>query len=198
MKRNSISLIPPRFGVLESSSLFFQDITCEVELINAEAAMKYLEFIGFQRHERPMNTSAIAHDMANDDFQFTHQGIAFDVEGNLVDGRHRLKAIMKSGKPQFMMVTRGLPKKAAAVLDTGARRTKADSASYARNQLVNKHVISGMRLLIESRHMLMTATDITTMVSMFEQPWAFIHRENVTQKFLVSPMISAFMLAWFF
>lgn len=42
-------------------------------------------------------------------WQLTHQGIAFDVNGNLVDGQHRLAAIIEYGAPIEMMVTTGLP-----------------------------------------------------------------------------------------
>ena len=38
----------------------------------------------------------------------THQGIAFDENGVLQDGQHRLCAIVSANKPVDMMVTSGL------------------------------------------------------------------------------------------
>ena len=48
-----------------------------------------------------------AMDMKNGRWTLTHQGIAFDTEGNLQDGQHRLWAIVFSGITLEMMVTRG-------------------------------------------------------------------------------------------
>lgn len=42
----------------------------------------------------------------------THQGIAFDTDGNLVDGRHRLRAIVLANTPIKINVTTGITAKA--------------------------------------------------------------------------------------
>lgn len=41
-------------------------------------------------------------------FATTHQGIAFDENGDLLDGQHRLAAIVKANKPVLMAVTTGM------------------------------------------------------------------------------------------
>jgi hypothetical protein len=51
-----------------------------------------------------------ANDMKVGAWGITHQGIAFDTEGDLLDGQHRLAAIIKSGKTIKMLVTTGLDK----------------------------------------------------------------------------------------
>lgn len=50
-----------------------------------------------------------ANDMKNGRWTMTHQGIAFDVNGTLLDGQHRLWAIVFANIPIEFMVTRGLP-----------------------------------------------------------------------------------------
>lgn len=52
----------------------------------------------------------------------THQGIAFDVEGRLLDGQHRLLAIVLADTPVDMWVVPGQDRSAFAVLDIGRRR----------------------------------------------------------------------------
>lgn len=52
---------------------------------------------------------AYAADMARGKWGLTHQGIGFDVNGNLVDGQKRLWAVVKTGKTITMNVTTGLP-----------------------------------------------------------------------------------------
>jgi hypothetical protein len=56
----------------------------------------------------------------------THQGIAFDVNGVLVDGQHRLAAVVEADQPVEMTVFTEVPEGAFDVLDTGKRCTAAD------------------------------------------------------------------------
>ncbi|MFI9463974.1 hypothetical protein [Streptomyces xiamenensis] len=66
------------------------------------------------------------------DWQVTHQGIALDgsIEtGLLVDGQHRLKAIVKAGVAVPILVFENVPRKTFSVLDTGKRRSGADVLS---------------------------------------------------------------------
>jgi hypothetical protein len=70
-----------------------------------------------QRHVQAIN---------NNTWHLTHQGIAFDTDGNLVDGQHRLHAIMRTGKTVQILVTYGLPPETFFAIDQGDRRTTAD------------------------------------------------------------------------
>lgn len=56
----------------------------------------------------------------------THQGIAFDKNGRLVDGQHRLLAISKSGKDTPILVTTNLEEESYNHIDIGAIRNRAD------------------------------------------------------------------------
>ena len=67
--------------------------------------------------------SALTVMMEEKRFNLTHQGIAFDVHGNLRDGQHRLAAIVKYGKPVEMFVAFGLPEAAFEAIDQGMKRT---------------------------------------------------------------------------
>jgi hypothetical protein len=53
-------------------------------------------------------------------------GIGFDIEGNLVDGQHRLLACIKSQKPIWVIVVTGLPSKAMEHSDRGIGKTLPD------------------------------------------------------------------------
>ena len=54
--------------------------------------------------------SRYANDIMCGNWCLTHQGIAFDENGDLLDGQHRLAAVVKAAKPVQMMVTSGIPK----------------------------------------------------------------------------------------
>jgi len=56
----------------------------------------------------------------------THQGIAFAASGRLLDGQHRLEAIVKSGMAIEMLVVYGLDDAAFGAIDTGVKRTISD------------------------------------------------------------------------
>jgi hypothetical protein len=56
----------------------------------------------------------------------THQGIAFDVHGVLVDGQHRLAAIIEADLPVELTVFTEVAEGTFDVLDTGKRRNAAD------------------------------------------------------------------------
>ncbi|MEV7285248.1 hypothetical protein AB0O01_11905 [Streptomyces sp. NPDC093252] len=61
------------------------------------------------------------------EWRLTHQGIAFDEDGLLLDGQHRLRAIIEADTPVKMFVVNGLPRSVFPVLDTGKRRSAADA-----------------------------------------------------------------------
>jgi hypothetical protein len=72
----------------------------------------------------------------------THQGIAFDTNGALLDGQHRLAAIAQSGRSVQIMVTHNVDPDEFAVIDVGRRRTPADALGVAgiehnRNQIAS-------------------------------------------------------------
>ncbi|MEE2040137.1 hypothetical protein Q8791_23240 [Nocardiopsis sp. CT-R113] len=55
-------------------------------------------------------------------WQLTHQGIAFDTEGLILDGQHRLLAVTLADTTVDMMVFVGMERATFTVLDVGRRR----------------------------------------------------------------------------
>src|SRR5438105_14027323 len=80
-----------------------------LETITPEIATRYLELN--KKNYRPLNKKLVvryARAMHEDRWVPRHpQGIAFDWNGNLGDGQHRLAAIVLSGKSVVMWVHRG-------------------------------------------------------------------------------------------
>lgn len=98
-----------------------------IEIITPELAAQYLQKNIINRQLRKMYVEALAGEMRRGGFILSHQGIAFDVNGRLIDGQHRLSAIIMSGVSISMWVTRNVDAGAFRVMDTGARRSIADS-----------------------------------------------------------------------
>jgi hypothetical protein len=63
--------------------------------------------------------------MSRGEWRTTHQGIAFDKEGKLLDGQHRLMGIKLSGVSIEMLVIPGCDAATFDVLDSGHRRQAA-------------------------------------------------------------------------
>lgn len=58
--------------------------------------------------------------------EYHPHGISFDETGRLIDGQHRLHAVVVSGVPVTMRVTTGLPEQMHTVFDLGAPRTAGE------------------------------------------------------------------------
>lgn len=97
------------------------------------------------RNARDVVVAKYAADMAAGRWCLTGAPIQFDTNGTLLDGQHRLKAIIKSGVTIPMFVVEGLPAEAESYMDVGAKRTLADQFGIARypNRAV---VAAGARL----------------------------------------------------
>lgn len=99
-----------------------------IELITPEKAAEYLSSNFGNRSLRKSHISALADEMKRGNWQCTHQGIAFNDKGILVDGQHRLHAVLLSGVSVELQVTRGIkaPDHVALKIDLSARRSTGD------------------------------------------------------------------------
>lgn len=79
------------------------------------------------RNVKKMYVQTLAEAMRRGKFLLTHQGIAISVNGELIDGQHRLLAIIESGVTVKMQVTYGVEENAFLAMDCGARRTLGDA-----------------------------------------------------------------------
>lgn len=105
-----------------------------IETITPQIAASYLAHnIQNNRNIKRDYVEMMARDMAAGAFHLTHQGIAFDENGNLIDGQHRLNAVLASNTPVRMMVTRGLATGTIEAVDKGARRSVHDTLIITSN-----------------------------------------------------------------
>jgi len=103
------------------------DPTPEWEEITPKMAEAYLRKNIVNRPVREMKVKQYMRDMLNERWnEETGETIIFDVEGNLVDGQHRLTAVLKSGKTLKWLVVRGVNSRAQRTINTGAPRTVGD------------------------------------------------------------------------
>ena len=94
--------------------------------VTPELAKAFLQKNTSNRAKRGRWISDLANMIQRGEWVTTHQGIAFAENGKLLDGQHRLEAIVLANKPVKMMVAINVPDDAFKVLDSGVKRTLAD------------------------------------------------------------------------
>lgn len=77
--------------------------------VTPELAATWLKRNVKNRRIKPNTVRGYVTDMLNGAWMTTHQGIAFDSAGNLLDGQHRLMAIVKSKVSVILLVSTGWP-----------------------------------------------------------------------------------------
>lgn len=119
-----------------------------LELITPERAREYLKKNRGNRTIKNRWVETYARDMASGAWKLTHQGIAFDKDGFLVDGQHRLLAIIRANKPIYMMVSRDLEPDTRLVLDQGVNRSAVDALKIADggDTIFDGHLVAFIRM----------------------------------------------------
>src|ERR1700759_5298586 len=95
----------------------------QLMLVSPEMAAVWLEANTKNRAVRLGWVRELAALIERGEFKLTHQGIAFSKTGRLLDGQHRLMAIVEADKAVSLMVTRDADEETFTALDIGARRS---------------------------------------------------------------------------
>lgn len=111
------------------------------EKITPKKAQEWLAHNTDNRPRRPKVVERYADAMKRGEWKMNGESIKFNCDGRLIDGQHRLLAIVSSGCTIETYVVRGLPVDAFDTIDQGAVRHLADV--FARNGEVNCHALAG-------------------------------------------------------
>lgn len=104
----------------------------ELMLVTPAMAKLWLENNTVNRNVRKHSVAKHISRLRNGEWKTTHQGIAFASSGRLIDGQHRLLAILESGVSALMNVSTGFDEDTFDVLDCGDTRSAADRAKLDR------------------------------------------------------------------
>jgi hypothetical protein len=92
------------------------------------------EWLGRNTHNRnirPTGVAALVRDMRAGRYLLTGQGITFDRNGVLIDGQHRLNAIIEADVTVPLVVLRGADPDAQMAIDVNKKRTYPDHLALA-------------------------------------------------------------------
>lgn len=105
------------------------EVNVQKRTITPEIANKLLGQNNGNRKLSYRNVQFLYSQMASGNWMLTADTIKIGSNGRLMDGQHRLQALLKYGKPLEMFVAEGLDDNVMPVLDTGKNRTAGDVLS---------------------------------------------------------------------
>jgi hypothetical protein len=97
-----------------------------IETITPEKAATWLAHNPANRNLAEARFGAFAAAMLRGEWRLNGESIKFDLDGDLLDGQHRLAAVVKSGVTIQSVVVRGVPRDDQKTIDIGAARIFAD------------------------------------------------------------------------
>lgn len=111
-----------------------------VVMVTPEIATRWLKKNLSNRALRNSLVAKYAEDMSAGRWALTGASISFDNSDRLIDGQHRLNAVVRAGVTVAMFVVRDLDPAAQQYTDTGAKRTLSDQLGMAGKK--NAHTLA--------------------------------------------------------
>lgn len=110
-------------------------IKTEQIVVTPEMAARWLANNPNIRKLRNKYVENISRSIEGGHFRVTHQGIAIRQDGALVDGQHRLSAIVRTGRSVSMLVSTGLTDEDVKVIDSGMKRQSHERIGADRHRV---------------------------------------------------------------
>lgn len=113
-------------------------VETEISEISPDLARDLLAKNPHNRNLRVRRVEQLAGAMTRGEWVFNGDAIRIADSGMLLDGQHRLAAIVRSGIPQTMLVVSGLPAITQETMDSGAKRSAGDILKLRGEKDVNR------------------------------------------------------------
>lgn len=145
-------MAPQTTPVVPASPLTIKQYTAEqytvIEAVDPSLAKVLLEGNVINRPLSGSLVDSITRDILNDRWQVSHQGLALASDGRLLDGQHRLHAIIKANREVRIPVTYNVPPEAFSVIDLNGRpRTIADIAALTRGLKSGRLCVAAVKVI---------------------------------------------------
>lgn len=119
-------------------------LTAEIVTVTPEMAALWLTRNGRNRRLDTATAQGLAAAIGRGEFKFDGNAICWDRDNNLLNGQHRLQAVVLTGVSLPFLVVRGLDPESQDVMDTGRRRSLADCL-YIRGEKNSKSLATMLR-----------------------------------------------------
>lgn len=99
--------------------------------VDPATATRWLDRNKVNRNLRIAKVNQYANDMSAGRWNLSNDALCFAPDGTLLNGQHRLHAVIKSGATVTLLVIRNMPPKSMTTMDINASRTAADALGFA-------------------------------------------------------------------
>ena len=119
-----------------------QYLNCFLVVVTPEMARQWLMRNSFNRPLKPKVVDNYVRQIEAGNWHRTHQGIAFDEQGSVFDGQHRLHAIIRTGESLPMLIFLNENQSSHKSIDGGKQRTLLDvmRLELLDNTIKGKHI----------------------------------------------------------
>lgn len=125
-----------------------QDLTFTLRDVGPGLATEYLERNIRNRGVKKSLVESLTVDMSENAFRFNGDTVRFDTDGTLIDGQHRLRAIVTSGATVPMLIVEGLEPTVMDTVDQGVSRTVLDILSTHSVSAANMSVVASTAAIL--------------------------------------------------
>lgn len=134
------------------------------ELITPEKATEYLQTSIGNRPVSKVYVNTYVNAIQRGEWKNNGVPIIFDYQGHLIDGHHRLNAIVKSNTPVMMSVTRGAEEGSFTTIDCGRSRNLGQIIAMkgVKNYNAVAAIVRGSQILKKHKRFWENNTDRTT------------------------------------
>lgn len=174
-------------------------ITVSEEVITPEQARIYLENQESNRHVNLTYVKRLLEDMQQGRWVAKGDTIKFTASGKLVDGQHRLNAVIMYGNPQTFVVLRGYTQESMQVLDIGKSRSASHVGQIVGLDINAKHTATINCLSLPYKDVVRTTPQILEVFQEYEDGIRFACRNYPgTTVTPVAPMKALIAKAYYY
>ena len=135
--------LDPEILLLAASSpknKYFKNVEIEIRTVNSKLAgcMLQQNFRNNRKLSMP-KVKLYANEMLAGEWSADSNMICFDTEGCLINGQHRLHAVLLSDTVQTFVIARNMPTESARVFDQGRARNQVDRINISGFKMNQKH-----------------------------------------------------------
>ena len=151
---------------------------CYIVTVTPDMAKQWLVNNNFNRPLKPRLVDKYVRQILEGNWQRTHQGVAFDSRGLVIDGQHRLHAIVQTGQSVTMLVFLNESQTVHESIDNGKTRSLLDVVRLElRDSTIKGKHISVLKAMWAGRYCKnqddLTAAEICNMLRRYNQAVRF-------------------------
>lgn len=116
-------------------------------IVDPETARDWLNESGTNRKINPEFVDRYADMMKNGQWTLSPQGLAFNNQGQLLDGQHRLHAVIESNNPQEFIIFEGWGPETIRVMDAGMQRMAHQALQITTEHKATRYTVAALRIM---------------------------------------------------